>query len=98
MTVRLVFRSVALDEFDKAAEWYESQRPGLGTDFVAEVRRVLQAIQSQPDRYPLASATVREAPVSRFPYCVYYRVKISRIVVVGVVHTSRDPSAWQSRI
>lgn len=97
MTFRFVFRPVAQDEFDKAAEWYESQRSGLGIDFVSEVRRVLHTILSQPDRYPIASTDVREAPVSRFPYCVYYRVKPSRIVVLGVVHTSRDPSAWQSR-
>ena len=50
-----------------------------------------------PDRYPVAEGDVREAAVSRFPYCVYYRVKPDRAVVVAVFHASRDPSIWQGR-
>src|SRR5437764_13355782 len=97
MSLPLVFRPVAQTEFDGAAAWYEGQRPGLGSDFVAEVQKVFDTIANQPDRYPIASGDVREAPVSRFPYCVYYRVKPSRLVVIAVFHTSRDPSVWQGR-
>jgi toxin ParE1/3/4 len=64
---------------------------------VAEVQQVLDTIAAQPDRYPVVSGDVREAPVSRFPYCVYYRGKPDRIVVIAVFHTSRDPAIWQGR-
>lgn len=97
MSLPLVFRPAAQAEFDDAAAWYESQQPGLGGDFVAEVQRVLHTIAGQPDRYPVVSGDVREVPVSRFPYCVYYRVKPDRVVVIAVFHTSRDPSVWQGR-
>lgn len=97
MSLPLVFRPVAQAEFHAAAAWYEGQRPGLGSDFVAEVQQVLDNIANQPDRYPIASGDVREAPVARFPYCVYYRVKPNRAVVIAVFHTSRDPSIWQGR-
>ncbi len=52
---------------------------------------------AQPDRYPIVARDVREAPVPRFPYCIYYRVKLDRVVVIAVVHTARDPSVWQGR-
>jgi plasmid stabilization system protein ParE len=97
MSLPLVFRAVAQAEFDDAATWYERQSPGLGADFVSEVQKVLDTISNQPQRYPLASGDVREAPVSRFPYCVYYRVKPDRIVVIAVFHTARDPAIWQAR-
>ncbi len=97
MSLPLVFRSAARAEFDDAALWYESQRLGLGGDFVAEVQQVLDTIAVHPDRYPIAAGDVRETPVSRFPYCVYYRVKPDRVVVIAVFHTSRDPSVWQGR-
>jgi toxin ParE1/3/4 len=97
MSLPLVFRPVAQAEFDGAAAWYESLKPGLGGNFVAEVQQVLDNIASQPDRYPVASGDVREAPVSRFPYCVYYRVKPDRVVVIAVFHLARDPSIWQGR-
>ena len=97
MSLPLVFRSPAQTEFDDAAAWYEGQRAGLGSDFVAEVQQVLDTIANQPDRYPIASGDVREAPVSRFPFCVYYRVKPDKVVVIAVFHTSRNPSVWQGR-
>lgn len=97
MTLPLVFRPVAQTEFHDAAVWYEGQKPGLGDDFVTEVQQVLDTITNHPERYPVADGDVREAPVSRFPYCVYYRVKPDRVVVIAVFHTSRDPSVWQSR-
>jgi toxin ParE1/3/4 len=97
MSLPLTFRPAAQAEFDAAAGWYESQRPGLGDDFVAEVQEVLDTIANHPEGYPVADGDVREAPVSRFPYCVYYRVKPDRVVVIAVFHTSRDPSIWQGR-
>lgn len=97
MSLPLVFRPVAQAEFDAAAAWYEGQQPGLGNDFVAEVQKVLDTITNQPERYPIADGDVREAPVSRFPFCVYYRVKPGRVVVIAVLHTSRDPSIWRGR-
>lgn len=97
MSLPLAFRPVAQAEFDEAAAWYEEQQRGLGSDFVAEVQQVLDIIADHPERYPMVVSDVREALVSRFPYCVYYRAKTDRVVVIAVFHTSRDPSVWQKR-
>ncbi|SRR5260370_14926503 len=97
MSLSLVFRNAAQAEFDGAALWYEARCAGLGTHFVAEVQRVLDTIMNQPDRYPVVYGDVREAAVRRFPYCVYYRAKADRVVVIAVFHTSRDPAVWQAR-
>ncbi len=94
----MVFRPVAEDEFDDAASWYESQRVGLGEAFVTEVRGVLETVADQPTRYPVAAGDTREAALVRFPYCVYYRVRPGQAVVVAVLHTSRDPAVWRSRV
>jgi toxin ParE1/3/4 len=74
------------------------QRSGLGADFVGEVERVLKMIRDQPTLFPLAEADVRVTPIRRFPYAVYYRVKPTRIVILAVFHTSRDPTVWKPRI
>lgn len=97
MSLPLVFRAAAQAEFDGAAAWYEGQKLGLGSDFVTEVQQVLDTIADHPERYSMVFGDVREALVSRFPYCVYYRVKTTRVVVIAVFHTSRDPSVWQGR-
>jgi plasmid stabilization system protein ParE len=84
-------------EFDDAADRYEQQRPGLGVDFVARVRAVLDQIAANPKLHATVYGDVRKAVVSQFPYIVLYREDPSEVVVIAEFHTARDPSAWQSR-
>ena len=44
----LRLRPAARDDLDAAARWYEAQEPGLGRQFLAEVRLVFQRIRSNP--------------------------------------------------
>ena len=97
MSLPLVFRAAAQREFDEAAVWYEEQRPGLGSDFVERVHTVLDKVAQQPNHYAVVSGDVREAPVSRFPYAIYYRAKPDRVVIIAVFHCSRDPAIWKRR-
>jgi len=64
-------------EFDAAADWYELQRAGLGVDFVARVRAVLNRIAANPQMY---SAVSREGapPGSRMRVWVFDRHPFSR--------------------
>lgn len=97
MSLPIVFRRAARAEFDDAADWYEQRRAGFGTAFTAAVQRVLDQIAAQPDFYAQVYQDVREALVSGYPYCVYYRKEPGQVVVLSVFHTSRDPSIWQGR-
>jgi len=97
MNLPFVLRPQAQAEFSDAAIWYEAQRPGLGQEFVYEIEKAFDKIARQPDRYPIVLEDIREAPVLRFPYCVYYRIKSHCLVVTAVFHSARDPAIWQLR-
>jgi toxin ParE1/3/4 len=97
MSLPVVFRRAARAEFDDAANWYEQRRAGLGAAFTAAVQQVLDQIADQPDFYARVYQDVREALVSGYPYCVYFREEPDRILVLSVFHTARDPSVWQGR-
>jgi toxin ParE1/3/4 len=97
MTLPIRLRRPAQVEYDDAASWYESRQRGWGLRFVAAVRQVLDDISVQPERYPEVWPGVREAPVSGWPFCVYYQVRSDHVMVLAIFHTARDPSVWQSR-
>ena len=97
MRLPVVFRPEARDEVDEAFAWYERQRPGLGEEFLAAVREVLDRIQENPEIYAVAYRDVRRGLTGRFPYGVFYRVEAARIVVLAVYHGRRDPRSWQER-
>jgi plasmid stabilization system protein ParE len=80
-----------------AVDWYERQRPGLGSRFFTQVQAVFNRIASNPQLYAPVYGPVRKASVRRFPYVVLYREEPGEVVVISVFHTARDPSIWQAR-
>jgi len=97
MSKPVVLRRVAREEFDEAADWYEARQPGLGLRFVAAVQVVFDRFSTNPQLHAVVRRDVRKAVVTGFPYTVYYREQQSRVVVIAVFHSSRDPAIWQGR-
>src|SRR5262245_8326004 len=91
------FRAAAQREFDAAVDWYEKQQPGLGDEFIDDVRDALRRIAESPEARPFAQPPNRKALLSDFPYLIIYRVDATEIVVSAVFHTSRDPRRWRRR-
>ena len=98
MSLPVVLRDEAQAEFDEAFDYYEGQRAGLGVDFAARVQHVFDRISAHPRMHAVALADIRKAVVTRFPYCVFYRADATRVEVVAVFHTRRDPAIWQGRV
>jgi toxin ParE1/3/4 len=87
----------ARDEFDQGYDYYEGRRAGLGESFADAVQVALDRIGVMPQLHRAVFGDIRRAVVHGFPYCVYYREEASRVRVLSVFHTSRDPRIWQSR-
>jgi plasmid stabilization system protein ParE len=97
VSLPVVLRDEAQAEFDEAFDYYEGQRPGLGVDFAERVQRVFDQIAVNPQQHAVVFADIRKAVVTRFPYCVFYRADATRVEVIAVFHSRRDPSIWQGR-
>ena len=97
MTLPVVFRSAARDEFDEAALWYEGRQTELGSQFVAEVDRAIDAASAHPQSFPLVHREVRCIRIRRFPYSVFFRAEPSRLLILAVFHGRRNPSVWRER-
>lgn len=97
MTRRFFLRPRAENDIRSAFEWYESQRPGLGEEFLTAVRERLEAVRSFPESNPVIYRDVRRAVVSRFPYLIFYVVRPARVVVLAILHHARDPALWPRR-
>ncbi len=97
MTLELRLRPEAELDLAEAALWYEEQGSGLGHQFLDEVLAVFSTIAEAPLMYPIVHRSTRRALIHRFPFGVYYRVETTVIVVVAVMHGSRNPHRWKSR-
>ena len=97
MPHRWIVRPLAERDIDQAAAWYENQRTGVGLRFLDATDQLLDRLRVTPLQFPLVSADVRRALMDTFPYAVYFRVADDAVVVLAVLHLSRDPRKWRSR-
>ena len=97
MQPRLLLAPEARADLADAFAWYERQRQGLGSEFLAEVARILEVIEDAPERYAIVRGSTRRALVHRFPYAVFYILDPDVVAVTAVMHGRRDPRRWQSR-
>ena len=66
MTHPVRFISAARAELERAQDWYEAQRPGLGTQFVERVDEAVAKIAKHPEAYQQIINDVRRAAI---PQC-----------------------------
>ena len=97
MSRRFIVRARAERDLQSGFEWYESQQPGLGNEFLAAVRERLKAVQQFPESGPVLYRDVRRVVVSRFPYVVFYVARPTLVSVLAVLHQARDPVVWPQR-
>ena len=96
MTLEVRLRSEAEHDLADASAWYEEQRQGLGHEFLDEVLTMLSSIAEAPLMYPDVYRNTRRAVIRRFPFSVYFKVESAAIVVIAVMHGSRNPHRWKS--
>jgi len=81
----------------EASDWYEEQRQHLGAEFELCVEARLLEISRNPNECQQRYRDVHIAFVDRFPYGIHYLVGKAEVYVIGILHTSRNPTNWDER-
>jgi plasmid stabilization system protein ParE len=97
VTYTVFLREEAEADIADAAAWYEEQWDGLGHAFLEQVERGLERIGERPQQYPELHRQIRRALIQRFPFGIFFQQAGNHIVVLGVLHASRNPRHWKER-
>ena len=99
MNRRLTIRAEAEADIAESAMWYESRESGLGNEFVNEVRDAIRRISARPLSYLRIrkDPAVHRSLVRRFPYRVFFILRIDAIVVFAILHGARHDRHWRKR-
>ncbi len=81
----------------RAADYYDSQRTGLGDDFLAVVEQAIDDIAESPLRWQLVDDRHHRRVLRRFPFSIYYRRVGPMVVIVAIAHHKRQPDYWRHR-
>ena len=89
------FHPAARIEMREAADFYDTERPGLGAEFLDAVERTIQQVSRNPESSPVVLGQVPRCAVQRFPYSIAYSARGEGIYVSAVAHNSRRPFYWR---
>ena len=95
--MRTVFHPAASRELVEIAVYYDRELPGLGSDFLNELDRVLSLLAENPQLGAVFEPPFRRALMQQFPFSVYYAVESNRIKVMAIAHQSRKQGYWTGR-
>ncbi len=97
MVFTIIVRKRAERNIAEAFNWYEMKQGNLGYDFIENIEAELNQIHENPFLYQTRYESIRCALISRFPYGIFYWVDGNKIIVLTVLHLSRDPRLWKIR-
>ena len=90
---------LAKEDILEAAQWYNKQQNGLGKRFTAEVREKVHFIRQNPEAINVIYNDIRTAVLNLFPYMLHFTIdeENKTIIILAVLHTSRNPALWKKR-
>lgn len=81
----------AATDIELAFEWYESQRTGLGFEFLDCVEASIQKILRFPEMFEKQHAVFRRCVVRRFPFSLFYTIEKEAVILHAVFDTRSNP-------
>lgn len=100
MKYKSVILPIAKDDLQRAVKWYKTASPEIGKMLIKRFRETLALLRSHPHACQIRYSQVQTALLEQFPYMIHYYVDTQNktIVVISILHTSRDPQMWSERL
>ena len=96
--MRYEFHPAALEEYHQAALWYAQREPELAIKFVTSVENAIARIIETPTRWRVVDEDVCRCLTRIFPFGILYTIEDDFVLIVAIMHFSRVPGYWKSRI
>ncbi|HEY9625682.1 MAG TPA: type II toxin-antitoxin system RelE/ParE family toxin [Coleofasciculaceae cyanobacterium] len=95
--MKYVFHPEALAEYAEAVQYYTQQRTEVAQAFIDAVENAVYRIRESPTRWQIIDEDIRRCLTQKFPYGVLYTIEPDSILILAVMHCSREPGYWKNR-
>jgi toxin ParE1/3/4 len=95
--MKYVFHPEALTEYAEAVQYYAEQRVEVSQAFINAVEDAVYRIRESPTRWGVVDEDVQRCLTRKFPYGILYTIEQDYILILAVMHCSREPGYWKNR-
>ena len=96
--MRYEFHPDAFAELKEEANYYATREAGLDIRFVDSVEEAIARVLEAPTRWRKIEEDVRRCLTHVFPHGVLYTIEKDYILILAVMHCSREPGYWKYRL
>lgn len=91
------FHPDALEEYLQATTWYRQRDSHVARQFVAAIESAISRLLTAPNRFRVIDEEIRRCLTHKFPYAVLYTIEADHVLILAVMHCSREPGYWKDR-
>ena len=95
--MKYAFHPDALTEYAEAVQYYAEQRVEIAQAFIDAIEDAVYRLRESPTRYSTIDEDVRRCMTRKFPYGILYTVEPDYILILAVMHCSRELGYWKNR-
>ncbi len=96
--MRYEFHPEAVEDYQAAVDWYRERRTRLAIRFVEAVEDAIWKVAETPERWRIMEEDVRRCLTRVFPYGGLYTIERDFVLIIAVMHLSREPGYWRHRL
>jgi mRNA-degrading endonuclease RelE of RelBE toxin-antitoxin system len=99
MTYKVLYFDEVKQDIKEAKNWYRNQLKGLEKRFAEDIKTAISRLKERPTVHSIRYKNIRIAHPDVFPYAIHFYIddQTNTVVIVGIVHNSRDPFFSQQR-
>jgi plasmid stabilization system protein ParE len=95
--MKYVFHPEALTEYAETVQYYTAERIELAQAFINAVENAIYRVRKSPTLYALIDEDLRRCMIHKFPYGIIYTIEPDYILILAIMHCSREPRYWENR-
>lgn len=84
-------------DLDEGFEYFKTQNTELAFDFLEEITKILELLESNPFLFQKAKGEKRKVRIKRFNYSLIYKIKGKEVFILAVIHGKSNPRTWENR-
>ena len=93
--MKIRYRPTALEQLERIHDYIAADSERAAQRIIARIKRTIDLLTQLPNSgRPSEIAGIRELPIVRYPYIVFYTLdaEAGEVVILRVRHTSQDPA------
>ncbi len=95
--LQLQIRTLAKEDIQQIVDYYEDISTQVTDNFLIDLYADLELLQGNPQIFQVKYRQTHVRYMKRFPFGIHYQFDTEKVVILAVLHTSKNPKVWESR-